>query len=114
LLSSIMIGVGIDYSIHFMWRYRDERQEGATPEEAVERALTTTGRGIVFNAFSVVVGFAVLVISAFFPVRFFGLLVAISILASLFGALVVLPAVVIVVRPRVFEPKRATASAPQG
>ena len=109
LLSSIMIGVGIDYSIHFMWRYRDERRDGASPEEAVERALTTTGRGIVFNAFSVVVGFAVLVISAFFPVRFFGLLVAVSILASLAGALVVLPAVVVALRPRVFEPKRRDA-----
>ena len=114
LLSSIMIGVGIDYSIHFMWRYRDERRTGASPEASVERALTTTGRGIVFNAFSVVVGFAVLVISAFFPVRFFGLLVAISILASLAGALIVLPAIVVVVRPKVFEPlepkgKSATA-----
>ncbi len=114
LLSSIMIGVGIDYSIHFMWRYRDERRDGATPEEAVERALTTTGRGIVFNAFSVVVGFAVLVISAFFPVRFFGLLVAISVLASLAGALIVLPAVIVAVRPRVFEPKGPPKPSPAG
>ncbi len=109
LLSSIMIGVGVDYSIHFLWRYRDERQAGLAPEAAVERTLSTTGRGIVFNGLSVVVGFAVLTVSAFFPVRFFGLLVAISIAASLFGALVVLPAVAILLRPRFFEPdaKRA-------
>lgn len=105
LLSSIMIGVGVDYSIHFMWRYREERRQGTAPEQAVERTLTTTGRGIVFNALSVVVGFIVLVISAFFPVRFFGLLVAISILASLVGALVVLPAAAVVFRPKVFEPR---------
>jgi len=105
LLSSIMIGVGIDYTIHFMWRYRDERRAGLGAEAAIERTLTTTGRGIIFNAFSVVVGFVVLVISAFFPVRFFGLLVAISILGSLVGALVVLPAIVMVVRPKVLEPK---------
>lgn len=104
LLSAIMIGVGVDYSIHFLWRYRDEREEGLGPEQAVERTLTTTGRGIVFNALSVVVGFAVLVISAFYPVRFFGLLVAISILASLVGALVVLPALVLVLRPKFLEP----------
>ncbi len=113
LLSSIMIGVGIAYSIHFLWRYRDERRDGASPEDAVECALTTTGRGIVFNAFSVVVGFAVLVISAFFPVRFFGLLVAISILASLAGALIVLPAIVVAVRPRAFEPKPSPELSPQ-
>jgi hydrophobe/amphiphile efflux-3 (HAE3) family protein len=104
LLSSIMIGVGIDYSIHFMWRYRDERANGLSPERAVERTLTTTGRGIVFNALSVVIGFIVLLISAFFPVQFFGLLVAISILASLVGALVVLPATAVVFRPRFLEP----------
>jgi hypothetical protein len=107
LLSSIMIGVGVDYSIHFLWRYRDERRAGLDPAQAVERTLTTTGRGIVFNGLSVVVGFAVLVVSAFYPVRFFGLLVAISILASLVGALVVLPAVVVVFRPKFLEPGEA-------
>jgi predicted RND superfamily exporter protein len=107
LLSSIMIGVGVDYSIHFLWRYRDERRNGLSPEQAVERTLRTTGRGIVFNALSVVLGFAVLVISAFYPVRFFGLLVAVSILASLAGALVVLPTLVIVLRPKFLEPRHA-------
>ncbi len=105
LLSSIMIGVGVDYSIHFLWRYRDERRAGQNPVEAVERSLATTGRGIVFNGFSVVVGFVVLIISQFYPVRFFGLLVAISILASLIAALVVIPAIVIIFRPKFLEPK---------
>jgi hypothetical protein len=104
LLSSIMIGVGVDYTIHYLWRYRDERFAGYSAEDAVERALSTTGRGIVFNGLSVVVGFAVLIISAFYPVRFFGLLVAISILASLVAALVVVPALVLVVKPRFLEP----------
>lgn len=105
LLSSIMIGVGVDYSIHFLWRYRDERATGLDPTAAVERTLTTTGRGIVINGLSVVVGFAILVVSAFSPVRFFGVLVAISIGASLVGALVVLPALVLLLRPKFLEPK---------
>ncbi len=103
MLSSIMMGVGIDYTIHFMWRYRDEKKQGATIEEAVKKTLITTGRGIVFNAFSVVAGFIVLVISAFFPVRFFGLLTVVSIGACLIGALVLLPAAVAVFRPRFLE-----------
>ncbi|TPV96494.1 MAG: RND family transporter [Myxococcales bacterium FL481] len=104
LLSSIMIGVGVDYTIHFLWRYRDERRAGLEPGAAVEKTLMTSGRGIVFNALSVLVGFAVLVVSAFFPVRFFGLLVAVSISACLFGALVVLPAIVLIFRPKFLEP----------
>jgi predicted RND superfamily exporter protein len=119
LLSSIMIGVGVDYSIHFLWRYRDERRAGAAPETAVERSLTTTGRGIVFNGLSVVVGFCVLIISAFNPVRFFGLLVAISILTSLVGALIILPAIAIAFRPKFLEPSlpasaRAVSDVPGG
>jgi hydrophobe/amphiphile efflux-3 (HAE3) family protein len=105
MLSSIMIGVGIDYTIHFLWRYRDERNKDQEPIPAVIKTITTTGRGIVFNAFSVIVGFVVLLISAFSPVRFFGLLVVISISACLVGALVVLPAIAIVFRPKFLEPK---------
>jgi uncharacterized protein len=107
MLSSIMIGVGIDYTIHFLWRYRDERQ-GAAPEEAVRTTLNTAGRGILFNAFSVVVGFVVLLLSQFFPVQFFGLLVVVSILSCLVGALVVLPAVIIVFKPAFLEPAKKT------
>lgn len=103
MLSSIMMGVGVDYTIHFMWRYRDERRAGADIKDAVRGTLITTGRGIVFNAFSVAVGFAVLVVSAFFPVRFFGLLVVVSITACLVGALVLLPAMAAVFKPKFLD-----------
>jgi len=104
MLSSIMVGVGIDYTIHFLWRYRDERANGRGPEDAVVHTLLTAGRGIVFNALSVVVGFAVLLLSNFLPVMFFGFLVVVSISACLIGALVLLPAMVLVLRPRFLEP----------
>jgi len=104
MLSSIMIGVGVDYTIHFLWRYREERYGGLAPDAAVHKTLTTTGRGIVFNAFSVVIGFAVLMTSGFLPVQFFGFLVVVSIISCLVGALILIPALVLVVRPRFLEP----------
>jgi len=104
MLSSIMIGVGVDYTIHFLWRFRDERRAGHEPPEALYRTMTTTGRGIVFNALSVVTGFAVLLLSNFLPVKFFGFLVVVCISACLVGALVLLPAICIVVRPGFLEP----------
>ena len=103
MLSSIMIGVGIDYTIHFLWRYREERQNGLAPQPAVMRTLTTVGRGIVFNALSVIVGFVALLWSGFMPVKFFGFLVVVSIFACLIGALVLIPALVLVIRPRFLE-----------
>jgi hypothetical protein len=105
MLSAIMIGVGVDYTIHYFWRYRKERESGKDPESAVIVTLTTVGRGIVFNALSVVVGFTILFASAFLPVRFFGFLVVVSISACLVGALVLLPAISLVFRPKFLEPK---------
>ncbi|MQY77450.1 MAG: MMPL family transporter, partial [Spirochaeta sp.] len=103
LLSSIMIGVGIDYTIHFLWRYREERRNGLDAAAGVRKTLTTTGRGIVFNALSVVIGFIVLFISNFMPIKFFGFLVVVSILSCLGGALVLIPAICIVFKPKFLE-----------
>ena len=72
--------------------------------EAVITTITTTGRGIIFNALSVIVGFVVLIISSFTPIRFFGILVVISILCCLIGALVILPALVLRFKFKFLEP----------
>ncbi len=105
LLSSIMIGVGIDYTIHFIWRYREELEKGKSREESIRTSLTTTGRGIIFNALSVIVGFIVLLFSSFMPVRFFGFLVVISILSCLAGALLFIPALCLKYKPLFLEKK---------
>ncbi|CCU79689.1 hypothetical protein HSACCH_01521 [Halanaerobium saccharolyticum subsp. saccharolyticum DSM 6643] len=102
MLSSIMIGVGIDYTIHFLWRYREERRN-LDKKEAVIQTLTTSGRGITFNALSVIVGFSILFVSGFLPVKFFAFLVTVSIAACLVGALLILPALVLIFEPEFLE-----------
>lgn len=104
MLSSIMIGVGVDYTIHFLWRYREERFSGHEAEEAAYLALTTVGRGIVFNALAVVLGFMILFLSNFLPVRFFGFLVVVSIGGCMLAALMLMPPLVVLLRPRFCEP----------
>jgi predicted RND superfamily exporter protein len=106
LLSSIMIGVGIDYTIHFLWRYKKELQRGLLHREAIKQTLITTGRGITFNAFSVIVGFTALLLSSFVPVRFFGFLIVVSVFACLVGALVFIPAVCLILKPTFLEPNK--------
>jgi predicted RND superfamily exporter protein len=105
MLSSIMIGVGVDYTIHYLWRFKEERQKGLDLKEAAKKTLTTTGRGIVFNALSVMVGFIVLFTSSFIPVRFFGFLVVVSISSCLMGALILIPSLCLVIKPKFLEPK---------
>ncbi len=96
LLSSMMIGIGVDYTIHFLWRYKEEFHTSLNSSLAIRKTLETTGRGIVFNALSVIIGFSVLLISTFPPIRFFGFLVIISISACLIGALMIIPSLLIV------------------
>jgi predicted RND superfamily exporter protein len=103
MISSIIIGVGVDYTIHFLWRYREERQLNKTAEEAVYTTIHTTGRGIIFNALSVIVGFLVLMISSFTPIRYFGVMVVISIFTCLAGAMLLMPVLLLRFRFRFLE-----------
>lgn len=103
ILSAIMIGVGVDYTIHFLWRYRDEIKKGKSYEEAISITLITTGRGIIFNALSVVIGFLVLFLSGFRPLQYFGFLITVSISACLIGALLILPSICVIVKPKFLE-----------
>jgi len=105
LSSSIMIGVGVDYTIHFLWRFKKERARGIDHKQAAQITLSTTGRGIFFNALAVIIGFLALTLSHFAPLRFFGALVVISIAVCLISALLLVPAIVILVKPTFLENK---------
>lgn len=103
LLSSIMIGVGIDYTIHFLWRFKAERAKGIEHKEAARITLRTSGRGIVINAVSVIIGFLPLTLSSFTPLKFFGALIVISITTCLLSSLLLVPSIVILTKPRFLE-----------
>ncbi len=92
MLASIAIGIGIDYTIHFISRYRLEIEEGESPESAVIGATRTTGQAISFNAIAVAIGFGVLLASSFTPIATLGALVALTMVLSAGSALTLLPA----------------------
>jgi hypothetical protein len=99
LLSSIAIGIGIDYTIHLFWRLKLELSEGNNYENAIRKTLATTGRGITINAFSVMLGFMVLFISGLTILKTFALLIIFSLLLCLLCALVLIPALSMVMKP---------------
>lgn len=99
LLSSIAIGLGIDYTIHTFWRIKHELGLDKSWEEAVKTTLTTTGKGIAVNAFSVMLGFSVLFFSNLVILQSFALLIIVSLLLCLLCALVLIPAICIVTKP---------------
>jgi uncharacterized protein len=100
LLSSIMIGVGVDFTIQYIWCFNLQIKSGFSWPEATITAMNTIGRSIIINAFTVMAGFSALVFSGFTSIRFFGYLVVISIGSCLIGALVVIPAFLMKFHPR--------------
>jgi len=105
LLSSIMIGIGVDYTIHFLWRFKVERGKGQSVNLAIQNTLSTSGKGIVINAFSVIIGFLPLIFSNFTPLRFFGALIVISITTCLISSLLLVPSIVLLTKPKFLEKK---------
>ncbi len=89
----VAIGIGIDYGCHYLNRYRMLRAEGRAHREAAVLTAETTGGAIVINALAVAAGFAVLLFSAFVPLMHLGFLIALTMLTSAAGALILLPAV---------------------
>ena len=98
--SSVAVGVGIDYAIHFIHRFQMERAALYGWREAVVRSMRTSGVAVALNALVVAAGFGVLVASSFGGVAQMGFLIALTMLTSAFGALTVLPVLFLYLRPR--------------
>jgi len=95
MIASMALGIGIDYAIHFVTRYRIEVfLKNREPDEAITETIHTTGRAIVFNALAVAAGFLVLIFSHFIPIMNIGWLVAATMLISALVTIVVLPALI--------------------
>ncbi len=103
LLSSISIGLGVDFTIHIFWRIKWELANGNDYGRSIGATLRTIGRGIVINASSVMLGFAVLLLSAFPLIRSFAFLIIISLFLCLVSALVLIPALCYWIRPKFLE-----------
>jgi len=95
LVGSVSIGIGIDYSIHFLNRYKTEYERLRNVRAAVDMTLQTTGKAIVINVSAVTLGFLALLLANLIPLQRFGILIAITMLASGYGALVIVPSIIV-------------------
>ena len=100
LISSIAVGVGIDYAVHFMERFRVAAKSTGDVLATVVDAMHHSGRAIMFNAVVVIAGFLVLLFSAFPPNRALGVLVSGNMFVSLLGTVTIM--VVVMVWTRMF------------
>jgi uncharacterized protein len=102
-VASIDIGLGIDYCIHFLSRYRHEIRLDRSVDQAIDITLNTTGRAIIYNALAISAGFLVLVPSQFAVISQMGILVAVDMMTIAISALTFLPAIIKVFPPNLLK-----------
>ncbi len=88
----LLLGVGIDDSIHMLHRYDGERRAGSPGETAIDIAVTRTGRALLLTTLTTVVGFSSLLVSRSAVIQQFGLLASFAMLTSFVVTMTVVPA----------------------
>lgn len=91
LVASLAVGIGIDYTIHYLAAYQREYVAAKGDGAFLRRTFVTSGKAIMINAVSVGAGFAVLILSKFTMLAQFGFLIALTMFTSSIVALTVLP-----------------------
>src|SRR6056297_1995200 len=106
MVASIAIGIGVDYTVHFLSRYHNERLKSDDLSVVTRNTLMTTGKAIIFNAISVAAGFAVLLFSNFNPLVNLGLLVSVTMITSSVASMTILPAMLNQFKPQFISKRR--------
>lgn len=91
IIFSISIGLAVDGTIHVLARLSEEMRAGRSVEQALRRAANGTGKAIVATCLTLMIGFGVLQLSAFVPVRRFGELIAVTVGGCLISTILMLP-----------------------
>jgi hypothetical protein len=99
MMLSVSLGIAVDNTIHYLWRVDTELRTGADYPVALQRAHGTVGRACVFSAVVIAGGFWILCFSEFLPTAYFGAMVGVTMLCALAADLVLLPALLVVLRP---------------
>ncbi len=99
-IAALAVGIGADYAIYFLFRLREEVAREPALTTALRRALSTSGKAVLFVSSAIAVGYLTLCLSGFSHYVRMGGLIAAAMMVSSTSALVLLPALVDVLRPR--------------
>ena len=101
LATMIGLGVGIDYALFLVTRYRHERAEGLDTHDAVATAVATSGTAIVFAGSTVVLALVTLLVAGIPLVTSLGYASAVAVITAVLAAITLLPAILAVIGKRI-------------
>ena len=98
-IAAITIGIAVDNSIHYIYRFKEEFQKIKDYKLTVDRCHNTVGIAILNTSITIVFGFSILVLSNFIPTIYFGIFTGIAMLLALISVLTLLPKLILILKP---------------
>jgi uncharacterized protein len=100
-IAAITIGISVDDTIHYIHRLQQEFPVDLNYKETINRCHGGIGKAMYYTSISIIFGFALLSFSNFIPTIYFGLLTGFAMFVALVGDLLLLPAMVLILKPRI-------------
>ena len=98
-IASITIGVAVDNSIHYLYRFREEFLHHRDYVKTLRNCHASIGNAISYTAITIIAGFSILTLSNFVPTIHFGMLTALAMLIALLASLTLLPKLLLIFKP---------------
>ena len=98
-IAAISIGIGVDDTIHYIHRYKEEYDKTGDYLQAMVNTHQSVGYAMLFTSLIIMIGFSVLVFSNLIPTIYFGFLTVIIMFTLLSGAILLLPKMLITLKP---------------
>jgi len=100
MIASVAIGISVDDTIHFLYRFKSEFKKDGDHYLAIQRTLAGVGRALIFTTVVATCGFLIFCLSSFTPIQYFGLLTGISMISALAANLFIIPSCILLFKPR--------------
>jgi predicted RND superfamily exporter protein len=100
MVASVAIGISVDDTIHFLYRFKSEFKKDGDHYLAIQRTLSGVGRALIFTTVVATCGFLIFCLSSFKPIQYFGLLTGISMISALAANLFILPSCILLFKPK--------------
>jgi uncharacterized protein len=98
-IASITVGIAIDNSIHYIYRFREEFKISKNYKKTIEICHKSVGKAIVNASLTIVFGFSILIFSNFIPTIYFGIFTGLAMLTAMTLVLTLMPQLIAIIKP---------------
>ncbi len=92
-IAAISIGIAVDNTIHYIYRYKENLKLGKNQSEIIEKTHLTVGNAVLITSIAITAGFLTLCLSNFVPTVYFGLFTSLAMIFAMIGVLITLPSI---------------------